>query len=60
MKNRNFIIDGKTYRIIDGLLVDELQVKEANGRFSHVSYVRNMADALNVIRNEPRTQLEGI
>lgn len=49
-----FKIKGKTYRIIEGLFVDELQVKERNGRYATLNYVSGLEDALNVINKKPR------
>lgn len=53
-----FTVKNKIYRIVDGLLVDELQVKEKNGRFGHVAYVRDLMDALRVINKQKRIFFE--
>lgn len=50
---KKFEVNGKKYRLTDGLLVDELEVKEG-ARYQHVAYVRGEEDAMNVIHDRPR------
>ena len=56
-RGRPFTTNGNKYRILEGLLVDDLQIKVGH-RYQHLSYVQGVEDAFNVIHGRHRPILE--
>jgi hypothetical protein len=49
----SFSVNGKDYRIIDGLMVNQLQVKNGT-KWEDIANVLDKEDAMNVILGKPR------